>query len=230
MPSRRSLVPCLLLLACLLAAPSAQAHKGSPNYLSVVRGVTPAVPGLSVVMLNRDDRLLVTNRGPRTVVFEGYEEEPYLRFLPSGVVQRNVYSPSTYLNDDRTGESPVPKIADSEAEPRWETVSQDGKFEFHDHRIHWMGAKRPPAVTNPDERTKVNDWAVPFRVAGGGVGAVEGTLYWTPVDGGGAPVGAIAGLAVVLLGGVLLVVLVRRRRAAGDTDGGDGADAEREAW
>lgn len=136
MPSRRSLVSCLLLLACLVAAPSAQAHKGSPNYLSVVHGVTPAVPGLTVVMLNRDDRLLVTNRGPRTVVFEGYEDEPYLRFLPTGVVQRNVLSPSTYLNDDRTGAAPVPKIADSDADPRWATVSQDGKFEFHDHRIH----------------------------------------------------------------------------------------------
>jgi hypothetical protein len=230
MSRRRLLLPGLALLACLAAAAPAQAHQGDPHYLSLIKSVTPALPGLSVVMLNRDDRLAVTNRSRQTIDFFGYEGEPYLRFLPSGVVQRNVFSPATYLNDDRTGTTPVPKIADADKAPRWATVSEDGKFEFHDHRIHWMGAKPPPVITDPDKETKVDDWRVPMTAGADGKGAIAGTLYWTPLGGGGAPVAAIAGLAVLLLGSVALVVVVRRRRAAAGDEDGAGATEEREAW
>ena len=232
MSSARRLAAALVAVASLAAAPAASAHTGSPEYLSVVRAVTPAVPGLSVVMLDRADRLQVTNRGPKTVVFQGYSGEPYLRFLPSGAVQRNALSPATYLNVDPTGKAPVPEIADDEAPPRWETVSRDGRYEFHDHRIHWMGNSRPPIVKDPDKRTKVQDWRVPFDVAGGTPGAVTGTLYWTPIDGGGPPVVAIVVLVLLVLGGVALVVVVRRRRGPTEDDDGDPGDAPapREAW
>jgi len=220
------------VVASLALAPVASAHKGSPEYLSVVRGGEPAVPGLSVVMLDRSDRLQVTDRGRTPVVFLGYSDEPYLRFLPSGVVQRNTLSPATYLNADPSGTAPVPKIADADAAPRWETVSQDGKYEFHDHRIHWMGKSRPPIVKDPDKRTKVQDWRVPIKVSGTTPGAVSGTLYWTPIDGGGPPVAAIVALVVLLVGAVVLVVVVRRRRGpAGDDDEDETAgSAPREAW
>ena len=39
-------------------------------------------------------------------------------------------------------------------------------------------------------RTKVFDWAVPIEV-GGERGAIAGTLFWTPLPGGGPPLGAI---------------------------------------
>jgi hypothetical protein len=231
MPFHRAVLAALVV--ALVAPSAASAHKGDPHYLSVVRAVAPSVPGLSVVMLNRNDRLLVTNHGPRTVVFMGYNKDPYLRFLPSGVVQRNVLSPSTYLNVDATGSNPVPASADEHAAPRWQTVSEDGKFEFHDHRIHWMGTQRPPVVTNPDKKTKVQDWAVPFRAGEGAPGAVTGTLYWTPLGGGGFPVGAIVALVLLAVGGGVLVVLVRRRRAATEEDSPDTDDSStesREAW
>lgn len=225
-----------LVAASLLAAPVASAHQGSPEYLSIVRDVSPTVPGLSVVMLDRGDRLQVTNEGPEQVVFMGYSGEPYLRFLPSGVVQRNALSPATFLNVDPTGGAPVPAGADAKAPPRWVTVSRDGRYEFHDHRIHWMGKQRPPIVTDPDKKTKVQDWRVPIEVSGRTPGAVTGTLYWTPIDGGGAPVAAIVALVVLLVGAVILVVVVRRRRGpARDDDEDDTSEArpvarQREAW
>lgn len=234
MKPARLLAVALVAAAGLAFVPAASAHKGSPEYLSVIDGVAPAVPGLDVVMLDRGDRLQVTYHGSKPVVFFGYSEEPYLRFLPSGVVQRNALSPATSLNVDPTGQAPVAESADAEAPPRWETVSRDGRYEFHDHRIHWMGQQRPPIVKDPDKRTKVQDWRVPMEVAGT-PGAVTGTLYWTPIDGGGPPVGAIVALVVLLVGAVVLVVVVRRRRAAGgDAGDGDedapGASAPREAW
>jgi hypothetical protein len=220
----RRLPVLLAAVACLVAAPAASAHQGSPDFLSVVRGVQPAVPGLSVVMLNRDDRLQVTNRGDETVEFKGYESEPYLRFLPNGRVQRNVYSPATYMNDERYGNVAVPAIADATKAPRWATVSEDGRFEFHDHRIHWMGTGTPPAVKDASRKTKVNDWIVPFTTGAGAAGAIHGTLWWTPSDDGGLPTGAIVALVVVVLLSVALVVVVRRRRR-GSRDEGDGTEA-----
>lgn len=226
---RRALLLAAVVAASLAAAPAASAHTGSPEYLSVIRSVTPAVPGLSVAMLDRSDRLQVTYRGRSAVVFKGYDDEPYLRFLPSGVVQRNALSPASYLNADPSGKAAVPAVADADAAPRWQTVSRDGRYEFHDHRVHWMGAQRPPAVRDPDVRTKIQDWRVPI-VAGSTSGAVAGTLYWTPVDGGGIPVAAIVALVALLAGGAVLVLVVRRRRgSASGADGGD-APAAREAW
>ena len=226
---RRALLLAEVVAASLAAAPAASAHTGSPEYLSVIRSVTPAVPGLSVAMLNRSDRLQVTYRGRSTVVFKGYDDEPYLRFLPSGVVQRNALSPASYLNADPSGKAAVPAVADAKAPPRWQTVSRDGRYEFHDHRIHWMGAQRPPAVKNPDVRTKIQDWRVPM-VAGATAGAVTGTLYWTPVDEGGVPVVAIVALVLLLVGGAVLVVVVRRRRAAASGEDDGDTPGTREAW
>ena len=41
----------------------------------------------------------------------------------------------------------VPESADSKGAPRWEEVGKTGRFEWHDHRMHWMGAGDPPNLT-----------------------------------------------------------------------------------
>jgi hypothetical protein len=206
----RHVVPAVatLLAAAAFAAP-ALAHEGDPRYDSVLTGEPPR--GIDVQVLNYGDRLSLRNETSETVVVEGYEEEPYARLLPDGTVQVNTRSPAAYLNDDPYADAPVPDSADPEAEPVWRTVEGDGRFEFHDHRIHWMTPDAiPPAVEDESQRTKVFDWAVPLTV-GPERTAITGTLWWRGGE-GGMPVGAIAGFGGFLLASVLLVAAVRRRR------------------
>jgi hypothetical protein len=219
------------LLALAVAATGALAHGGgSPDYISEVRSVDPKT-GLTVTVLERDDRLLLRNGGDETVVVLGYDGEPYVRLAPDGTVSVNRNSPARYLNEDRFADVDLPENADGDAGPDWEVVNRDGQYEWHDHRIHWMSdAALPPAVTDTARETKVFDWTVPLR-AGGRDGAVAGTLTWVGRPGGGFPVVAGVALAVVLIGGIVLVVVVRRRRRRGGGGGGAaGSKPAAEAW
>ena len=200
-------------VALLLAAPVALAHQGSPNFLSQVNRITPAVDGVTVTVLNRDDRLLLQNTSGEDVLVKGYSEEPYARIDADGTVSVNTDSEAYYINDERDGKVEVPPDADSKGEPRWEEVSRSGRFEWHDHRMHWMSEADPEAVKDEDVRTKIFDWQVPLEV-GGQEAAIAGTLFWTPVaSASGVPLPAIlAGAAVVILL-CIAVVIVRRRRA-----------------
>jgi hypothetical protein len=207
---RRMLVAVAL---ATLAAPcaTASAHQGNPNFRSVVRTVTPAAHGLSVQVLNLDDRLELINRTGRTVEIGGYHHDVYARVQPDGTVQVNKRSPSYYLNQERLATVDVPKSADPKAAPEWQTLDKTGRFEWHDHRMHWMGTGVPPAVKDKGRRTKVFDYRIPIKV-GDRAGAISGTLTWVPEDNGGPPAGAIAGFAVIVLAGLAAVVVVRRRR------------------
>ena len=209
----------LVAACCALAAPAvALAHEGSPNFLSVIRAA-PEVAGLRVEVLNRDDRLALVNRTGRDVVVEGYAGEPYARVEADGTVAVNRNSEAAYTNEQRYGRS-VPDDVEPQGPPRWERVDRSGRFEWHDHRIHWMSLGEPPQVRDPDVRTKVFDWTVPLRV-GGRAAQITGTLEWTPVDrGGGVPVQAVAALGALVLAGAAAVVVVRRRRSG----------RAREAW
>ena len=211
-------------LCALAAAAPALAHEGNPNYESLVRGVTPALDGFRVDVLNGDDRLEVVNRGDATVTIEGYNDEPYLRIAPDGTVSVNTRSPAHYLNQDRFSGAPVPDSADPEAEPRWRVVARTGRHEFHDHRMHWMARRDPEQVTDRSARTKIFDWSVPVR-AEGRTGAITGTLFWRG-DSEATPAGAYVGFGAVVLLGLALVVVVRRRRRGGATAG----EAREEAW
>ena len=155
----------LALIVAGLPAASALAHGGNPNFRSEFRAVRPAVPGLQVQVLNYDDRLLLINRTGKTVLVRGYEREPYARLRADGAVEVNKRSPSYYLNEERYGGTPVPPSASPKAPPQWSLVSKTGRFETHDHRIHWMSkGATPPQVTDKDKRTKVFDWRVPIEV------------------------------------------------------------------
>ncbi len=210
-------------LALLICAPAALAHQGSPNFLSRVDGIDPAVAGVTVEVLNRDDRLLLHNTSGEEVLIEGYSEEPYARIDADGTVWVNKDSEAYYLNEERDGQVEVPPDADSEGEPRWEQISRTGRFEWHDHRMHWMSESDPEAVKDKDVRTKVFDWEVPIEV-GGQSGAIAGALFWTPVASSGLPLPAIFAFAALVIALCIVVVVVRRRRAAPAARGGD------EAW
>jgi hypothetical protein len=213
-----------LLVACAataLAAPSsALAHQGNPNYLSEVRALSPSVSGLTVEVLNRDDRLLLHNTSDRTVIVEGYSDEPYARVRADGTVEVNTNSEAYYLNADRFANARIPAGVDPKQPPVWKPLSKTGRFEWHDHRMHYMGQGRPKQVGDPVVRQKVFDWKVPLEVDGRR-GAISGVLLWTPPADEKLPLGAILAFAAVLLALCIVVIVVRRRRATGATEGAE---------
>ena len=212
----------LALLALTVAAPAAFAHGGSVNFLSEIKGVSPAIEGVEVGMINRDDRIRLDNNSGEDIVILGYEDgEEYARLKADGTVEVNTNAKAYYLNEDRFGTSDVP--ATLPKSPAWKKVPGDHRFEWHDHRAHYMGKGTPPQVRDPDKRQKVFDWEVPLK-AGDRTGAITGTLLWTPKPSDGAPIAPIAGGAVLvlLLAAVTFVVLRRRR--------GPAADGATEAW
>jgi hypothetical protein len=211
--------PAAVALAALCAlAPTALAHEGNPNYRSEVRSIEPAVAGLDAQIVNYDDRIELRTEGDDVVVVHGYRGEPYLRFEPGGVVQVNRRSPAAFLNEDRFANAEVPDSARPGAEPQWEPVARNGRYGWHDHRIHWM-SKTPPQAVRDDEsrRVKIFDWTVPATVAGDPV-AIRGSLTWLGRDAGWLPAGAIVSLAAAVLAGALLVLFVRRRRRGGERE------------
>jgi len=227
MARRSTLICALAALASALLPASAFAHAGNPNYESLVTGVRPSIPGLSVVVLNGDDSLEVVNNSSKTIMIDGYSKDPYIRMASDGTVSVNERSPAYYLNNDRQGTAPIPDTADAKAAPRWKVVARDGRYQFHDHRMHWMGSKNPPQVTDESARTKIYDWKVPLH-AGGTDAAIAGTLFWRG-SGGGPPTGAFIGLGAFLVLAVAFVVVVRRRRRR--EGGADDLGApQAEAW
>jgi hypothetical protein len=210
----------------LFAAPAALAHQGNPNYRSEVKRITPATSGVTVTVLNYDDRLQLENTSGTTVVVEDYEDKPYARVLGDGTVQVNTNSKAYYLDDDRFAEVAVPDgLGDT---PNWKSLSKTGRFEWHDHRMHWMSKSDPPQLKDKDVRTHILDWKVPITVDGE-PGAIAGSLTWVPLPGGSMPLGAIFGLAALIIACLIAVAIVRRRREpqAGDEPAGKEAA---EAW
>jgi hypothetical protein len=228
MARRTILAAALCALMAGVTAASASAHAGNPDYESLVRGVTPKTSGLAVEVLNGDDRLEVQNTGRSTVTIYGYNRrprDPYVRLSPDGTVAVNLRSPAYYLNQDRFFGTKVPASADPKLAPQWRVVEHNGRYEFHDHRMHWMSKTVPPQVTDRSKRTKIVDWQVPLRVQGA-PGAIKGELFWRGSE-PGAPIGAIVALGAIVLLGAASVVLVRRRRRAA---AGAAPAPREEAW
>jgi hypothetical protein len=212
-PPMRILTWVAAAVAMLVGAPVALAHQGSPNFLSQVNRITPATDGVRVTVVNRDDQLLLQNTSGKTVVVVGYVDEPYARIDPDGTVFVNTDSQAYYINQERDGKVGTPAGVDSKGAPQWKEVSRTGRFEWHDHRRHWMSKSDPEAVKDKSVRTKVFDWKVPVEVDGH-PGAIIGTLFWTPAPSSSLPVGAILAFAGVVIVLCVAVVIMRRRRAA----------------
>jgi hypothetical protein len=218
----------VVAFAALVSAGIASAAEYD-NFRSEVQSLTPAVSGLEVKVVRGDEGLQLTNKTGKTVVVEGYDGEPYLRFKPDGTVEANQRSAATYINVDRFGLQEVPANALPGATPRWKPIGDGGSHTWFDHRIH-LTAKRPPArFTRQTKLTKIFNWRVPISVDGRQVSAI-GTLVWDPSESsdssGGFPVwlGALIALGVI---GLLVFLLMRRGRRAPAPSGEEPA---KEAW
>jgi hypothetical protein len=208
----------LALTLALLLAPTVAAHGdgGARGFRSTITAVRPSVDGLSVQVLDADDRLLLRNRSGREIVVMGYDGEPYLRFPAGGGVFRNANSPATYLNEERYGGVDVPATASAKAAPRWEQISRGQAYDWHDHRIHWMSTIDPPRVRRePDRPHRLYTWSVPGTVGGERL-EIAGRLDYEPPPGGGFnPILLAPVVALALAGGIFW--WARRRHAAADS-------------
>jgi hypothetical protein len=193
----------------LIGAPAALAHQGNPNYRSVVKSVSPPVKGVTVNVLNFDDRLLLHNTSGKDVMIYDYQDQPYAQVKADGTVLVNKNSPAYYINGDRTGTETVPPNLPKTA--NWTLVSRAGRFDWHDHRMHWMGTGLPPAVKDKSKVTKIDDWSVPISVAGQ-KGTITGTLTWVGKPSDPLPLGAIFAFAALLIVLALALFFIRRRR------------------
>ena len=223
MPRPRRLVALVALLAGLATAGAPGTAGADParptDYRSRVLTVAPALPtGVTVAVVGGDAFLEVRAARGRTVTVLDYEQGrdqavgPYLRFRADGVVERNEASLAAAVNGSRYGSSPggAPSPGRAGTEPRWRQVAADGRYAWHDHRIHWM-LRQPPSVV--DRRGRVDlggpngTWTVPLVVDGephtvrGELVLLEAPSPW--------PWAAVAGIAGLGLAGA--AVLWRRR-------------------
>jgi hypothetical protein len=212
-------------LASLVLASPALAHPRAKGYArgfqSKILSVRPEVVGLEITVVDSDDRLRISNTSGTELVVLGYDGEPYLRIGPDGVY-RNERSPAAYLNRDRFARVAVPLKADPGAAPEWRHVSPRPAWQWHDHRIQWMGAGPPAQVRDaPRRRHAIFDWQVPGRLGGRPL-AIAGRLDYVPPSDGGTSSAVIAlvaitGVAAAVAFGLLLVRLKRGEEAAAQT-------------
>jgi hypothetical protein len=199
----------VVVALCLSPVAAAHGGGGALGFRSKVVRISPTTSGLSVTVIDSDDRLQLRNETGRPLVILGYEGEPYLAFR-NGRVYRSIHSPARYLNDDRFGNVALPARADAKAAPRWEQVASQEEYEWHDHRIHWMSRTLPPKVQNAKDRPHhVFDWKVPARLDGTAL-VIAGSLDYEPPPSASPRI--LIGVLVLLASGGSAAVWLRRRR------------------
>jgi hypothetical protein len=190
----------------LTAAPASAHGLGGiapTNYQSRLLRVEPAVPGITLRVVDLGAKLELTNRTDHDVVVLGYDNEPYLRIGPAGVFE-NTRSPATTLNRSTTITQAPPKSADPSAPPKWRRVSDGPTAGWHDHRAHFMGGDTPPQVQRaPDRRHVLFTWTVPIRDGTRTINAT-GDVAWV------APPSPWPYVAAALLLAVAVVVVSRQ--------------------
>ena len=186
--SRLRTLTCVAGVAALLiGAPAALAHQGNPHYRSVV------TPGHA-----RRARAVAVGAQLRRppAAAQHQRQGRHGHGLPEQAVRplagRTARSRSTRTRRPTTStstasaRSPCPKGLG--AQPKWKVVSRDGRYDWHDHRIHWMSQSDPPGLKDKSQRQQIDDWTVPISVAGR-KGAIKGSLTWVPLPNAPLPRG-----------------------------------------
>lgn len=151
-----------LTIIALLAGPAGADPPSPTDFRSEVDRIEPDTPGVRASVVGGDGFLMLEVDEGVEVEVPGYGGEPYVRFRADGTVEENRLSPARYLNESRDGSVEPPAEIDGDAEPEWEVVAEDGRWAWHDHRIHFMGS----ADSAP---RGVVEWQVPIAVDGADV-------------------------------------------------------------
>lgn len=160
----RRLVLATVVVAVVIMLPWGPAGADAPgptDYRSQVTAVRPAADGVEVSIAGGDGFLLVEVEPGHTLEAPGYSGEPYVRVRRDGTVQENQASAATELNRSRQGNA-LDRSYDPAAAPVWRIVASDGRWAWHDHRIHHMGSGVPRGART-DEGL---GWEVPLTVDG----------------------------------------------------------------
>jgi hypothetical protein len=151
----------VLATVALMASPAAADPPGPTDYRSEIDEVVPDVDGVTVSIVGGDGFLMLEVDEGTTAEVPGYSGEPYLRFGEDGVVEENQASAATYLNQSRT-RTDADRDYDPDADPEWKQVATDGRWAWHDHRVHYMGGDASGEVRAGLERGVA--WEVPIQV------------------------------------------------------------------
>jgi deferrochelatase/peroxidase EfeB len=207
-------ITCVVLALTGVIAPAAPAFAhdvggvGATNFHTTINSIEPAVPGVTVTVIENGSRLELRNSTGTDVVLLGYSGEPYAKIGPTGAYV-NDDSPATYLNADRFSLTTVPAYADATKPPVWDRVDSQPVFRWHDHRTHWMLTTVPPiAAAAPNAFHHLTSWTVGFTYGAQNV-TVAGSLDWVP---GPSPVPWFALMALLVIGVVAATFLQRPHR------------------
>lgn len=209
----------LLLLALSSHPAAAHSTNGSDatHYSTRLDGFTPPVAGLTASVDPRGEWVQVANTTGKTLTILGYAHEPYLRIRSSVGVEQNATSPTVTLNQSLFAD--IGQALTVQAAPQWLPISPGNQARWHDHRIHWMGAGRPPAVqAHPGTAQSIGTWTVHMTLDSQPV-ELTGTLNWLPIKNGPSRAFVLFLIAdvLLLLVGLGAYVLFQRRRRAGNT-------------
>lgn len=206
----------IAVIAALLA-PGASADPAKPtNYRSEVVALSPATDAVKINVVGGDGFLQLEVKPGHTATVQGYQGEPWLRVLADNRVQENQQSPSTFLSVNRYGKAPIPPGVTAQSArntPDWKTVDRNGRFVWHDHRIHYMTPQIAPRVVPGTNRVAIGErpdgkWVIPMTVDSVKT-VVIGQLLIYP-----APNPAIAWAVVLLVAAIVIGIAFAMRRIA----------------
>jgi len=152
------------------------------NYRSELVSILPALPSVTVEILDLGRRIRLTNHNRDDVVVTGYQGEPYLRVGPLGVFE-NVHSPAVYMNKPSppytTTSTTLPPAANPAAPPSWRRISRRSTATWRDRRTRWEGPSPASVRAAPHTRQVVSPWLITLT-RGSEQSAVTGRILWVP--------------------------------------------------
>ncbi|HEX3393158.1 MAG TPA: hypothetical protein VHS52_01410 [Acidimicrobiales bacterium] len=207
---RRLATAFVIVVGVLIPARPAAAHSVTgvqpTNYRSQIIGVTPATPGLTVVLLDLGSRVRLTWHGPDEVVVIDYDGGPYLRIGPGGVFEnRRSSMASTPSGAAPTSTTVTPAPAVAAPAPDWHRVSAGSTATWKDRRSQWQGPQPASVAAHTGRAQVVGQWVIPMRRADTDI-AVDGRVTWVP------PPSAAPWLVAALLLAILIAPLGLLRR------------------
>ena len=139
----------------------------------------PARAGLKLTTAGGDRYLVLSNGSGKTTVVTGYDDDPYLRFLPNRVVEVNLHSPVQVRERGPVRHPPAAGERHARRDAEVESGLDERLLQVVRPPHPLDGQEAAPAGQGQGKRTKIFDWEVPLQVDGTPV-TLAGTLLVGP--------------------------------------------------